>query len=68
MEQDSINRLIAIVKTIPEFEDDLDETASPTGWVTCRFCEGGGHRDGRKNNPIEHQPDCILFLALQEIK
>lgn len=47
---------IELIKNYNEWEDDLDETACPTGWVTCPVCGGGGNR--KKHLP-KHKPDCL---------
>lgn len=44
---------------VPEWEDAVDETACPTGWVTCPFCERGGHRTRPVRAPLRHAPDCL---------
>ena len=53
---------------IVEWEDDLDQTACSTGWVSCRSCDGGGkiNDNGKpsKRYPPTHKPDCALVAAI----
>lgn len=52
-----------------EWHDDLDETCCATGWVHCKWCDGGGkiNADGKasKRYPPTHRPECRLRAALE---
>jgi hypothetical protein len=61
-----IEELIALIKKYDEWQDDLDESACPTGFVYCPVCEGGGFWGSKvykgsnpkyKQSP-SHRPDC----------
>lgn len=60
-------RLQAALLSYPEWTEDVDETAYPTGDMTCLLCGGGGHTDGRKRAQLEHKPDCLRVIALRPI-
>jgi hypothetical protein len=58
--------LVELVRSYREWDDDLDETACSTGYVTCPLCEGGGYlsarRDGRskrKSQTPKHREGCL---------
>ncbi len=44
----------ALLLLYNEWEEDLDDTDSKS----CIICGGGGHRDGRRKQPIRHRPGC----------
>lgn len=62
-------RCVKVVKTLAEiltdrqWDEDLDETAVPTGGVSCRYCEGGC---GPKSKATpKHEKNCQLAKALE---
>ena len=44
-------KLRELVDKYPEWNDDLDVTACPTGFVTCPICDCGGYIRERKSFP-----------------
>ena len=55
----TLEELTQLVRGYPEWEDDLDETACPTGIVSCLVCGGGGCLDKRTRTPPKHLPGCL---------
>lgn len=61
-------KLISLVKIYQEWENELDGTNCPTGWVFCRVCDGRGYIDSRKTGyslrkpseiPPKHKNNCL---------
>jgi hypothetical protein len=52
------DELIQLIKMYQEWEHDLDESACPTGWVTCSLCDGGGNFNKRYKSLPKHRDDC----------
>ena len=57
--------LIDLVAQYPEWNDSLDETCCPTGFVDCPVCDGGGYLAMRKSYSVtaryakaRHRADC----------
>ena len=59
--------LEAVLAHYSEFENDLDETDCPTGWVECPVCEQGGSHDGRHKRPIQHETDGCPNKVIREL-
>ena len=59
--------LEAVLAHYSEFENDLDETGCPTGWVECPVCEQGGSHDGRHKRPIQHETDGCPNKVIREL-
>lgn len=58
------SELIELVMKYREWDDELDETACRTGFVSCPICDGGGtyrkQRRRRGDNQLlpAHNPGC----------
>lgn len=57
--REALEKLMPFVR---EFDEDLDETACPTGGMSCPTCGGGGKRK------LKHVPSCELEDALIRAK
>lgn len=54
-----------------EWDDDMDETACPTGGVSCGHCDGGGSLhpgSGRKIREPQHREDCKMAKTIASLK
>lgn len=65
---EEVKKIKDLLQLYPEFNDDLDETACPTGSVTCPICDGGGDYDKRRRCPIQHRPNCLRVEVNEILK
>lgn len=60
--------LISLISKYSEWDDDLDVTSCPTGWVKCTVCGGGGSLNTRDKRPPTHSNDCLRLYFEKEYK